>query len=632
MRASSGWSPLAALPPTRQEMPLPHWIAEPSVAPRLRAIVVTSLLVAATALTVAPAARAASQARPAITISPALGTPDAGPATQISLLGVAPAAIVSVRVAGARTGLHAGRLRSYSARRGASFVPNAPFAQGERVAVVVHVRGRALIRSSFTVARLGPIPPVLNLPATQPGKLEHFASRPELLPPRITVNRGGSSSAAAMLLTPLPSPVIQPGSTATVSITPVGPGGPMIVDGQGRLVWFRQLTMPTVAANLDVQRYRGKRVLTWWEGPVTVQAFGLGKGVIADSSYRTVAEVHAGNGYQADIHELRLTAEGDALITIYSPVLVHLRGTPAGKLTPLLDSIVQEIDVRTGLVVWEWHALGHIPLAQSYATPANSASYDAFHINSVQAMARDRLLISARNTSAIYQVDRATGRILWTLGGKASTFRLGHRARFWLQHDARALAGERISLFDDQAGPPQKAPSSRGLILALDRRRRTATVVREATRVPLTIAQSEGSTQLLPGGRLFVAFGSAGSFSEFSATGRTLFDAQLPDGDGSYRIVRHAWSATPTTRPTVVARRGDPSHVTVSVSWNGATRVARWQVLGRSGAGGLTPVAGGARDGFETTFAVATTASTFAVRALDAHGHVLATSVPVAAS
>ena len=50
-----------------------------------------------------------------------------------------------------------------------------------------------------------------------------------------------------MLLTPLPSPVVHPESNNTVTIQPVGPGGPMIVDAAGRLVWFRQLTPPDVA-------------------------------------------------------------------------------------------------------------------------------------------------------------------------------------------------------------------------------------------------------------------------------------------------------------------------------------------------------------------------------------------------
>ena len=74
-------------------------------------------------------------------------------------------------------------------------------------------------------------------------------------------------------------------------------------------------------------------------------------------SYRTLRTVHAGNGYAMDLHEFSLTSAGDALFTVYTPILVHLPGTPAGKLSPLMDAIVQEVDLHTGLVVWEWHAL-----------------------------------------------------------------------------------------------------------------------------------------------------------------------------------------------------------------------------------------------------------------------------------
>ena len=570
----------------------------------------------------------AAPAVAAITISPADGAPAAGPATQISVLGVAPSRIVSVRATGARTGVHAGRRESYSGGRGASFLPAKPFAQGERVAVTIRLRGHATIHTSFTVAHLGAIPPVLNITATQPSKLEHYASAPGLQAPIITVHRGAATGTDPILMAPLPSPIIHPESNNTVSISPVGPGGPMIVDRQGRLVWFRQLTPPTVAANLSVQRYRGKRVLTWYQGPVTTQAFGLGEGVIADSAYRTVATVHAGNGYAVDIHELRLTGAADALITAYSPVLVHLPGTPAATRTPVLDSIVQEIDVPTGLVVWEWDALGHIPLSDSYANPTNSASYDAFHINSVQVLAHGRLLVSARDTSAVYELDQRTGRILWTLGGRRSTYRFGAGARFWLQHDARALPGDRISLFDDEAGPPQKAAASRGLVLQLNLHKRTATVLRSLVRAPDTSAQSEGSVQVGASGNAFVGYGATGFFSEFSPTGRLVFDAQLPDGDGSYRTVRAPWTGTPATPPSVAAQRTDPSHVRLSASWNGATGVARWQALAP---GAKTPLATVPSAGFETTIAVASAATAFTVRALSASGAVLGTSEPVAA-
>lgn len=41
--------------------------------------------------------------------------------------------------------------------------------------------------------------------------------------------------------------------------------------------------------------YRGKPVLTWWEGQV-IKGYGEGKAVIADTSYRTIATIEAGNG------------------------------------------------------------------------------------------------------------------------------------------------------------------------------------------------------------------------------------------------------------------------------------------------------------------------------------------------
>lgn len=566
-----------------------------------------------------------------LAVSPAPGTPDASPMTQISIVGVTPAAIRDVTASAAASGSHAGRLRPYSGGRGASFVPAEPFQEGERVTVALRLRGRPPRRWSFTVANNGKTPPILTITSRQPDKLEHFVTEPDLAAPRITVRRPGARGTGSIFLTPLPSPVVHPGATNTVTLSPVGPGGPMILDDRGRLVWFRQLAPPDVAANLRVQRFRGRRVLTWWQGPVTAAAYGLGEAVIADSSYRTVRKVRAGNGYGMDIHEFTLTPEGDALFTIYQPVMVHLPGTPAEQRNLLLDAIVQEVDVATGLVVWEWHSLGHIPLSESYATPENSAFYDAFHINSVQALRGGRILISARDTSAVYEIARAGSRILWTLGGKASDFRLGPGARFWFQHDAQLLPGGQLSVFDDEAGPPQKAPSSRALVLRLDMRRHRATVVRALHRSDDTSAQSEGSVQTLPGGGHFVGFGAQPWFAQFSASGRLLFDARLPEDDGSYRAYRFPWRARPTSKPVATARE-TPGGTDVYASWNGATDVARWQVLAGADAASLKVVGALPRTGFETRMPVAGPAPLYAVRALDGKGRVLGTSAGVPAS
>jgi hypothetical protein len=580
----------------------------------------------------APAGASASNGR--LTISPQANTPDASPATQISILGVARNQIRSVGVTGQASGQHSGRLRSYSANRGASFLLDQPLAQGETASVEIRIKGRKPIRYSFTVAVLGAKLPPLNLTSTQPDKLDHFVTEPGLTPPKITIDRSSKRARGngSVLLTPLPSPVVHPESNNTVTINPVGPGGPMIVDGGGNLVWFRQLAPPEVAANLRLQRYHGRSVLTWWEGTVTPAAFGVGGGVIANHAYNAIRVVHAGNGYPMDLHEFELTRDGDALFTIYQPIRVHLPGTPAGTLSPLLDSIVQEVDIKTGLVVWEWHSYGHIPLETSQATPQNSASYDAFHINSVQALRKDRVLISARDTSAIYDVDRASGRIRWTLGGKGTDFRFGPGALFNLQHDAHMQSNGRISMFDDGAGPPAFEPFSRGLILQLNHRKHRATLVRQFARSSSTSAQSEGSVQRLPGGNVFVGFGAEPFFSEFSSRGKLLLDGSLPTDDGTYRTYRFPWSATPKTSPVAVAQRTGPSAVSVYASWNGATRVAKWQVLAGQSAGSLSRVATVRKLSFETRIDLSSSAAVFAVRALDSKGRRLGASPAVPAS
>jgi hypothetical protein len=164
--------------------------------------------------------------------------------TQISILGVATRLIESVSATGSSTGRHTGRLLSYSGDRGASFVSSQPFAQSEQVTAIVRIRGLAPRRFSFSIARLGPVQPVLSIAKLQPPKLDHFVSEPGLLPPRITVLTRADGLSGDIFLTPLPSPVVQPESNNAITIMPVGPGGPMIVDGRGRLVWFRQLTAP----------------------------------------------------------------------------------------------------------------------------------------------------------------------------------------------------------------------------------------------------------------------------------------------------------------------------------------------------------------------------------------------------
>ena len=97
-------------------------------------------------------------------------------------------------------------------------------------------------------------------------------------------------------------------------------------------------------------------------------------------------------------------------------------------------------------------------------------------------------------------------------------------------------------------------------------------------------------------------------------------------------MYRFPWTATPSTAPAVAAQRSGPSAVSVYASWNGATKVAKWRILAGPSAGALTRVATVPKRSFETRVDLNSTATMFAVRALDSKGRVLGRSGAVPAS
>ena len=406
----------------------------------------------------------------------------------------------------------------------------------------------------------------------------------------------------------------------------------MIIDPNGRLVWFDQLPAPAVATNFRPQTFDGKTVLTWWQGEVDDRGLRPWRG----NDLRHLLPPDQGRPGRERLlrRPARVRADPVRRRLDHDPVADHDAPSRhgAGTLSPFLDSVVQEVDVHTGLVMWEWHALGHIAVADSYATAANSPYFDAYHINSIQQLRGGRVLISARDTSALYEIDQATGHVAWTLGGKASSFRMERGTRFYFQHDARLLAGNRVSLFDDEGGPPFEARSSRGLILRLDFAPHTATLVHQYRRPgDDTLADSEGSMETVPGGDKLV--GSVptvllGLLAEWSIDLRR----ELAQRRRELPRVRLFMDGEANHPSGGRRNRISPTRVSVHASWNGATDVARWQVLVARPGAALRPVASVPIERFETEIAVTGRATTFEVRALGSGGRILAKSNPVSAS
>jgi len=556
----------------------------------------------------------------AVTVSPLPGSRDVSPEAQISFLGVPAGDLHGISVTGSETGVHRGRLAPYSQGDGASFLASRPFAEGERVTVHarLHLGGSVgTLVDRFAIARQDQIsstPEAIH--PGRPAEVQGFRSRRDLRPPLVVVTAQ--------------SPAVAPGDEFLAPYTGPGQAGPMILDQSGGLIWFKPLPRNTSATNFRVQEYEGRPVLTWWQGDISVHGFGLGEDEIADSSYTDIARVKAGNGQQADLHEFQLTPRGTALITAYDPVLCNLSSVGGPAYGAVTDGVLQEIDVKTGLVMYEWTSLDHVALSESHisAGASNTAEpFDFFHINSINLDADSSLLISARNTWAAYDIDAQTGQIAWRLGGRHSSFRMGPGTGTAWQHDPRELANGSFSIFDNGASPKVHG-QSRGIVLSLDAQNRTATLLSQITHTPPLLAESQGNLQALGNGDWFVGWGQFPDFSEFGAGGELLFDAHLPPHTQSYRSFRFTWTGTPAHGPAFAVAPSSPGPGTVYASWNGATLVAGWRVSAGATPSSLQPVAEAARSGFETAIALpAGTAGPYVtVQALDASGAVIGTA------
>jgi hypothetical protein len=433
-----------------------------------------------------------------------------------------------------------------------------------------------------------------------------FHSQPQLAPDRVVVTVPARGRTA-------------PGLVFLAIKRGPGRDGPMIVDDRGHVVWFRPAPPRMAATGFRVQRYRGRPVLTWWQGR-TRYGHGRGEYVILDRHYRRIATVRAGDGYMGDHHEFQLTPRGTAYLPIYAPRRMDLRALGGRRDGTIFDSIVQEVDVASGRVVWQWRAADHVPVTEGMTTPKAGTPHDYFHVNAVADGPHGTLLISARNTRAIYDVDKRSGRILWRLGGRRSDFRLGPGAHFAFQHDVNRLADGTITLFDNEATPRQ-ADQSRGLVLALDMRTRTARMVRQYRHPDRLLVGAEGNVQTLPDEHVFISWGAQSHVSEFSRGGRLLFDLALPPTSDTYQAYRYRWHGEPLDRPALAARRVGDGRVTVWASWNGATELRHWQLLAGERPSALAPVGRPVpRRDFETALRSRTDARWIAVRALGAGG------------
>jgi Arylsulfotransferase (ASST) len=441
----------------------------------------------------------------------------------------------------------------------------------------------------------------------------------------------------------------------------VGQTGPLMMDALGNPIWFQPVSSNNRPQVLDFQAQTlfGKPVLTWWQGTIgaTVAATKLAPGaalsgefVIANQHYQKIRTVHAPNGTGLDLHELLLTPQGNAYFISTKTVKANLTAFGGPAKGTYVDPQVQEVNLRTGKVIFTWDAAAHVPLSDALVpfptTPGQP--WDPYHLNSIDVSPDgSQVLISARSTWGIYDVSHATGQVLWQLGGKHNQFFLPSslvtgpfNSAFQYQHDARFVPGG-ISLFDNggAGAPPFGGPfgAARGLILNLNLQNHTANLASPPVyHDPALHANSQGNFQMLGSGKVLVGWGSdtmpgrevSSYLTEYSSSGSVLADYVLAGQDISYRAFSLPWVGLPLTRPSVAAVAANEL-TTVYTSWNGSTETRAWELLAGPNRASLSPVSITPRAGFETAIATAAAGPFFEVKALDAGGHTLKTSAAI---
>jgi hypothetical protein len=391
------------------------------------------------------------------------------------------------------------------------------------------------------------------IPATAAAATRAHAAGPTAPPPVTVLSNGHTLSTKDVFITP---------TNDTAQTQAEYANGAEILNRAGKKIWWHAAPAGDSDADLRVQTYQGKPVLTYWEG-TGLGGLSNGTDYILNQHYKTIAKVNAGDGDTTDGHEFLLAPHGRAWIISYDTATADLSSINGPSNQTVINGIIQEIDVKTGKVLFSWNSADHVPYSQSEQPLPASAStpWDWFHANAVKPGPDGSILIDARDTWTTYDVSPKTGAINWQLGGKASTFTLQAAAGqtlnaandiFAWQHDPEWVGKNTLTIFDNESagtantgqGATSELAYSRVVTIKLDPTTKVATLVASDNQPEAGLASSQGNGQRLAGGGEFVGWGILNSVSQFNAAGKLVWNATFPIGVNTYRAYLEPWGAS----------------------------------------------------------------------------------------
>ena len=276
----------------------------------------------------------------------------------------------------------------------------------------------------------------------------------------------------------------------------------------------------------------------------TIPTPGAGEEVVVlDDHWQEVRRLRTVGLLNTDLHDSILLPDGSRFLMAYEP-----RGTDR------LDSVIQRIGAD-GTVGWTWSSQGLEDESLSVPPSGPGARWDYAHMNAMQLVGDDDLLVSFRHLDSVFRIATVdhgayqAGDVIWKLGGRDSTFSFPDDPDHGpcAQHAASMLPNGHVLMFDNgsgllagnlcvdpanPAGPAAARPHTRIVEYALDTQEHEATVAWSHT------PQIGGAEQ--PWYAWFM--GSAGRGANgntligWSAETRALATEVAPDGGVLWRL------------------------------------------------------------------------------------------------
>ncbi|KAA8902870.1 hypothetical protein TRICI_005794 [Trichomonascus ciferrii] len=488
-----------------------------------------------------------------------------------------------------------------------------------------------------------------------------FRSRTDLLPSKLNVTKIDKDNVTdqPLFLAPWSPGEIKASQTYL---------GPHIFSGHGNLIWTGFGLYANSISNFMPFKHDNETKISFYDGNVADSGVGFGSFNLMNNKYQVVQRLGNTQGYLHDFHEFQVTGEDTAAFSTYKAVPYDLSDFDDfdGDEGWVYENLVTEVNMTNDEVVFQWHSLDHISVGDTKVKQlmkstgaSSSVPFDYLHLNSIQKDDDGNYLLSCRHTWSLYYIEGKSGKVLWRLGKSEgdNDWDIEDEAVFAYQHDARWVDPsyinkkeeknvKYISLFDNsQTGgePENYRDYSRGMIIKLDSsdgatddkdKKGKVTLVHEY-KLPdgSGASASQGSTQVLSNSNVVVGWGSNPYVTEHKLDGTIVFEAVINDKEyASYRAFKAPFEGDPQEHPAVASVYSkDDNKTTCYMSWNGATKVSKWEVhSGRNATGSkdsLLKKADKNKEDFETVVKVDGKHDYITVKALASNDSSLASGV-----